>query len=96
MMYVSILLQDYGVKQAPNKRDLSSSKSSLAPQLVELMKMLFNVETYKYLLFLWIWLANTEQDLLYNPYYVHRVNSINTITVFFLLFGLLVWWKLGV
>jgi hypothetical protein len=37
------------VKQAPKKRDLSSSKSSLAPQLVELMKMLFNVETYKYL-----------------------------------------------
>ncbi|KAJ4805650.1 Poly [ADP-ribose] polymerase [Rhynchospora pubera] len=38
---------DYGVKQAPKKRDLSRSKSSLAPQLFELMKMLFNVETYK-------------------------------------------------
>ncbi|KAF3335248.1 poly [Carex littledalei] len=38
---------DYGVKQAPKKKDLSTSKSSLPPQLVELMKMLFNVETYK-------------------------------------------------
>lgn len=40
-------MQDYGVKQAPKRKDISETKSSLAPQLLELMKMLFNVETYK-------------------------------------------------
>lgn len=40
-------MQDYGVKQAPKKKDISETKSSLAPQLLELMKMLFNVETYR-------------------------------------------------
>ncbi|RCV10443.1 hypothetical protein SETIT_2G112900v2 [Setaria italica] len=38
---------DYGVKQAPKRKDISETKSSLAPQLLELMKMLFNVETYR-------------------------------------------------
>ncbi|CAD6225952.1 unnamed protein product [Miscanthus lutarioriparius] len=38
---------DYGVKQAPKQKDISEMKSSLAPQLLELMKMLFNVETYR-------------------------------------------------
>ncbi|KAJ1288363.1 hypothetical protein BS78_02G084100 [Paspalum vaginatum] len=38
---------DYGVKQAPKRKDISEMKSSLAPQLLELMKMLFNVETYR-------------------------------------------------
>jgi len=40
-------MQDYGVKQAPKLKDISEMKSSLAPQLLELMKMLFNVETYR-------------------------------------------------
>lgn len=38
---------DYGVKQAPKKKDLSKAKSQLAPPLLELMKMLFNIETYR-------------------------------------------------
>ncbi|PWZ40138.1 Poly [ADP-ribose] polymerase 1 [Zea mays] len=38
---------DYGVKKAPKRKDISEMKSSLAPQLLELMKMLFNVETYR-------------------------------------------------
>ncbi|OEL20577.1 Poly [ADP-ribose] polymerase 1 [Dichanthelium oligosanthes] len=38
---------DYGVKQAPKRKDISEMKSSLAPRLLELMKMLFNVETYR-------------------------------------------------
>ncbi|CAN6197578.1 unnamed protein product, partial [Urochloa humidicola] len=38
---------DYGVKQAPKRKDISEMKSSLPPQLLELMKMLFNVETYR-------------------------------------------------
>lgn len=38
---------DYGVKQAPKKKDPTKTKSLLAPQLTELMKMLFNVETYR-------------------------------------------------
>ncbi|KAJ3678554.1 hypothetical protein LUZ60_002357 [Juncus effusus] len=38
---------DYGVKQAPKKRDVSSVKSLLPAQLVQLMNMLFNVETYR-------------------------------------------------
>ncbi|KAF8655156.1 hypothetical protein HU200_061293 [Digitaria exilis] len=38
---------DYGVKQAPKRKDITETKSSLAPQLLELMKMLFNVETYR-------------------------------------------------
>lgn len=41
------IMQDYGVKQAPKRKDISEMKSSLAPQLLELMKMLFNVETYR-------------------------------------------------
>ena len=44
------IIQDYGVKQAPKQKDISEMKSSLAPQLVELMKMLFNVETYRCIL----------------------------------------------
>ena len=43
-------MQDYGVKQAPKRKDISEMKSSLAPQLLELMKMLFNVETYRCIL----------------------------------------------
>uniref|UniRef100_A0A1D1YCL5 Poly [ADP-ribose] polymerase n=1 Tax=Anthurium amnicola TaxID=1678845 RepID=A0A1D1YCL5_9ARAE len=38
---------DYGIKQAPKRKDSDSTKSLLAPQLVELMKMLFDVETYR-------------------------------------------------
>ncbi|GJN38426.1 hypothetical protein PR202_gb27463 [Eleusine coracana subsp. coracana] len=38
---------DYGVKQQPKRKDTSEMKSSLAPQLLELMMMLFNVETYR-------------------------------------------------
>ncbi|KAK3145292.1 hypothetical protein QOZ80_4AG0326840 [Eleusine coracana subsp. coracana] len=38
---------DYGVKQQPKRKDSSEMKSSLAPQLLELMMMLFNVETYR-------------------------------------------------
>ncbi|XP_020247159.1 poly [ADP-ribose] polymerase 1 isoform X2 [Asparagus officinalis] len=38
---------DYGVPRVPRKKDPSKMKSLLAPQLTELMKMLFNVETYR-------------------------------------------------
>lgn len=39
---------DYGVnKQVSKKNNLSNVNSQLAPQVVELMKMLFNVETYR-------------------------------------------------
>ncbi|KAK4407202.1 Poly [ADP-ribose] polymerase 1 [Sesamum angolense] len=38
---------DYGVKDLSKKKQLNFSSSQLAPQLVELMKMLFNVETYR-------------------------------------------------
>lgn len=38
---------DYGVKQVTKKKDPSKAKSLLAPQLVELMRMLFDVETYR-------------------------------------------------
>lgn len=37
---------DYGVKQAP-KKNLDDENSQLAPPLKELIKMLFNVETYR-------------------------------------------------
>ncbi|XP_073139928.1 poly [ADP-ribose] polymerase 1 [Henckelia pumila] len=37
---------DYGVKDSPRKQ-LDFANSQLAPQLVELMKILFNVETYR-------------------------------------------------
>ncbi|WOL07419.1 hypothetical protein Cni_G16160 [Canna indica] len=37
---------DYGVKQVPKKNPVNM-KSQLAPQLLELIKMLFNVETYR-------------------------------------------------
>ncbi|XP_057798060.1 poly [ADP-ribose] polymerase 1 [Salvia miltiorrhiza] len=37
---------DYGVKES-KKKQLDFTSSKLAPQLVELMKMLFNVETYR-------------------------------------------------
>ncbi|KZV34358.1 poly [Dorcoceras hygrometricum] len=37
---------DYGVRDLPRKQ-LDFASSQLAPQLVELMKMLFNVETYR-------------------------------------------------
>jgi len=43
---VLVLLQDYGVKQAP-KKILDDENSQLAPPLKELIKMLFNVETYR-------------------------------------------------
>ncbi|KAL4191408.1 hypothetical protein AMTRI_Chr07g80390 [Amborella trichopoda] len=39
---------DYGVnKLEPRKNELSDVKSQFAPRLIELMKMLFNVETYR-------------------------------------------------
>ncbi|KAL8548020.1 hypothetical protein ACS0TY_007353 [Phlomoides rotata] len=38
---------DYGVKDSSRKKQLDFTSSKLAPQLVELMKMLFNVETYR-------------------------------------------------
>ncbi|KAL6516147.1 Poly [ADP-ribose] polymerase 1 [Orobanche gracilis] len=38
---------DYGVKDLSTKKQLNFNTSKLAPQLVELMKMLFNVETYR-------------------------------------------------
>ncbi|KAK4482324.1 hypothetical protein RD792_009477 [Penstemon davidsonii] len=38
---------DYGVKDVSKKKQLNFASSKLAPQLVELMKMLFNVETYR-------------------------------------------------
>ncbi|KAG1354900.1 putative Poly [ADP-ribose] polymerase [Cocos nucifera] len=38
---------DYGVKQVSKKKDSTNTKSLLAPQLIELMKMLFDVETYR-------------------------------------------------
>ncbi|CAA6662611.1 unnamed protein product [Spirodela intermedia] len=38
---------DYGVKQAPKRKDPNNTKSLLAPQLVALMKMLFDIETYR-------------------------------------------------
>lgn len=44
------IMQDCGVKKAPKRKDISEMKSSLAPQLLELMKMLFNVETYRCIL----------------------------------------------
>jgi hypothetical protein len=39
------IMQDYGVKQRPKPKNISEMKSSLAPQLLELMMMLFNMET---------------------------------------------------
>lgn len=38
---------DYGVKPVPKKKDPKNTKSNLAPQVQSLMKMLFNVETYR-------------------------------------------------
>ncbi|GFP96805.1 poly [ADP-ribose] polymerase 1 [Phtheirospermum japonicum] len=38
---------DYGVKDLSTKKQLNFTSTQLAPQLVELMKMLFNVETYR-------------------------------------------------
>ncbi|KAL6564442.1 Poly [ADP-ribose] polymerase 1 [Orobanche minor] len=38
---------DYGVKELSTKKQLNFNTSKLAPQLVELMRMLFNVETYR-------------------------------------------------
>lgn len=38
---------DYGVKQVSKKKDSANTKSLLAPQLLQLMKMLFDVETYR-------------------------------------------------
>ncbi|CAA0832165.1 Poly [Striga hermonthica] len=38
---------DYGVKDLSTKKQLDFKSTRLAPQLVELMKMLFNVETYR-------------------------------------------------
>ncbi|KAG8389232.1 hypothetical protein BUALT_Bualt02G0207400 [Buddleja alternifolia] len=38
---------DYGVKDISKKKQLNFTTCQLAPQLVELMKMLFNVETYR-------------------------------------------------
>ncbi|TVU39454.1 hypothetical protein EJB05_12874, partial [Eragrostis curvula] len=38
---------DYGVKQGPKRKHINEMKSSLAPQLLELMMMLFNAETYR-------------------------------------------------
>ncbi|KAL6871445.1 hypothetical protein ACP4OV_014274 [Aristida adscensionis] len=38
---------DYGVRERPKRKDTSEVRSSLAPQLLELMQMLFNVETYR-------------------------------------------------
>ncbi|XP_051142109.1 poly [ADP-ribose] polymerase 1 [Andrographis paniculata] len=38
---------DYGVKDLSRKKQLNFTSSKLAPQLVELMKMLFNVENYR-------------------------------------------------
>ncbi|EPS63698.1 hypothetical protein M569_11084 [Genlisea aurea] len=38
---------DYGVKDLPKRRLLDATSSQLAPQLVELMRMLFNVEAYR-------------------------------------------------
>ncbi|KAI3699473.1 hypothetical protein L2E82_43812 [Cichorium intybus] len=40
--------QDYGVHKNPNQKNMIKyAKSQLAPALEELMKMLFNVETYR-------------------------------------------------
>ncbi|KAF0888017.1 hypothetical protein E2562_009602 [Oryza meyeriana var. granulata] len=38
---------DYGVRQGPKWKDIDKMKSSLAPQLLDLMNMLFNIETYR-------------------------------------------------
>ncbi|KAJ0967276.1 hypothetical protein J5N97_024193 [Dioscorea zingiberensis] len=38
---------DYGIKQAPKKKNAQKEESLLSPQLLELMKMLFDVETYR-------------------------------------------------
>ncbi|KAG8099933.1 hypothetical protein GUJ93_ZPchr0013g36640 [Zizania palustris] len=38
---------DYGVRQGPKRKNISEMKSSLAPQLLDLMNMLFNIETYR-------------------------------------------------
>uniref|UniRef100_A0A0D9WXY3 Poly [ADP-ribose] polymerase n=1 Tax=Leersia perrieri TaxID=77586 RepID=A0A0D9WXY3_9ORYZ len=38
---------DYGVRQRPKQKDVDKTKSSLAPQLLDLMNMLFNIETYR-------------------------------------------------
>ncbi|XP_078440531.1 poly(ADP-ribose) polymerase 2 [Wolffia australiana] len=38
---------DYGVKEMPRRKDSDDSESKLAPQLVALMKMLFDIETYR-------------------------------------------------
>ncbi|GJR32265.1 poly [ADP-ribose] polymerase 1 [Tanacetum coccineum] len=50
--YFRIKLQhgwDYGVnKDSPKKNKIKDAKSQLAPPLADLMKMLFNVETYRY------------------------------------------------
>ncbi|KAL8486796.1 hypothetical protein ACS0TY_023473 [Phlomoides rotata] len=39
---------DYGVKDSSRKKQLDFTSNKLAPQLVELMKMLFIVETYRF------------------------------------------------
>ncbi|KAM0949661.1 putative NAD(+) ADP-ribosyltransferase transcription regulator SAP family [Dioscorea sansibarensis] len=38
---------DYGIKEAPKKKNPQEKESSLSPKLIELMKMLFDVETYR-------------------------------------------------
>ncbi|KAL2507805.1 Poly [ADP-ribose] polymerase 1 [Forsythia ovata] len=44
----TVTVKDYGVnKDVSRKKELDYTSSQLAPQLVELMKMLFNVETYR-------------------------------------------------
>lgn len=48
-MIILLGLQDYGVnKQVSKKKDHDNSKSKLPPQVIELMKMLFDVETYRH------------------------------------------------
>ena len=42
-----LLFQDYGVNKQVAKKEPVQTISSLAPPLVELMKILFDVETYQ-------------------------------------------------
>lgn len=42
-------MQDYGVDETPKpQKSLAGTKSKLHPRVASLMKMLFDLETYKY------------------------------------------------
>lgn len=53
-----LYLQDYGVNKQVSKKKQTDADSKLAPPLVELMKMLFNVETYRSKILFGVWFLN--------------------------------------